>query len=402
VGQNNIIELNGKQYDAITGALLGESRIKATPASQARRGHQGRVIDGFMRKSAQQQAQLVKAMPVVKPEPIKAEPIKTVAKPKMMDVKRVGPQQAKTHQPERSKTLMRHAVKKPKVEMKPNIKTTGPAEMMAKPKSELSKLEKKVSVTQVNPIRLARANHVAKSHHIRKFEKPRYEPVVVQRGQQYATTARPVQQDMRRAQKPAPIASRSVALEQAAQRLSTKQSANDLFEQALIHATSHDEPAHKPSGRRAARNRRVVSLVAGLGAFLVIGGFITYLNMPGIELRVASMHAGFHAQMPNYKPTGYALAGGVKATDGKVELTYRSGDSAYKITQVASDWNSSTLLDQNTEQRGAPSQTIQSEGRIIYIYNDNNASWVDGGVRYEITGNASLTADDLVSLATSM
>ena len=133
MGQNNIIELNGKQYDAITGALLGESRIKATPASQARRGHQGRVIDGFMRKSAQQQAQLVKAMPVVKPEPIKVEPVKTTAKPKMMDVKRVGPQQAKTHQQERSKTLMRHAVKKPKVEMKPNIKTTGPTGLFSIP-----------------------------------------------------------------------------------------------------------------------------------------------------------------------------------------------------------------------------------------------------------------------------
>ena len=31
MGQKNIIELNGKKYDADTGALLSESRIKATP-----------------------------------------------------------------------------------------------------------------------------------------------------------------------------------------------------------------------------------------------------------------------------------------------------------------------------------------------------------------------------------
>ena len=123
--------------------------------------------------------------------------------------------------------------------------------------------------------------------------------------------------------------------------------------------------------------------------------------MPGIELRVASMHAGFHAEMPSYKPTGYALMGGVKATDGMVQLTYASGSSSYQITQVPSDFNSATLLDQNTEQRGAPKQTVQSEGRIIYLY-DGSASWVDGGVRYEVSGNANLTADDLVALATSM
>jgi hypothetical protein len=183
--------------------------------------------------------------------------------------------------------------------------------------------------------------------------------------------------------------------------MTTKQSAADLFEEALIHATSHEEPIHKTSGRRATNRRRLVSITAGIAAFLVIGGFITYLNMPGIELRVASIHAGFHAEMPSYRPTGFALVGGVKASEGVVQLTYQSGSSAYRITQIESDWNSATLLDQNTEQRGAPKQTVQSEGRIIYLY-DGSASWVDGGVRYEVTGNANLTADDLVSLATSM
>ncbi|HEU4913953.1 MAG TPA: DUF4367 domain-containing protein [Candidatus Saccharimonadales bacterium] len=404
MGQNNIIELNGKQYDAITGALIGESRIKATPVSRAPRSHQGRVIDGFVRKPSQTSAVPQVQTPTPKSNHATAAPAKPAAhQPKMADVRRAKPTQVKHHQPERSKTLMRHVVHKPTVNMKPAIKTTGPAEMIAKPASELAtQLEKKVSVTQVNPVRLARASHVPKSHHIRKFEKQRYGHTPAQRPSQYNTATRPVRQDLRHASRPTPIASRSVALEQAAARLSTRQSANDLFEAALIHAASHEEPRHKPSGRKALRRKRMVSLVAGLGAFLVIGGFVTYLNMPGIELRVASVRAGFHAELPSYKPTGYALDGGVKASEGKVEVTYRSGDSSYKITQVASDWNSATLLDQNTEQRGAPTQTIQSEGRIIYIYDDNNASWVDGGVRYEVTGNANLNADDLVSLATSM
>lgn len=406
MGQNNIIELNGKQYDAITGVVIGESRIKATPQSSHHTRHQGRAIDGFIRKSTAGS----QAPQVVKPAPVTvAHPVHAPASPKKQDISRVGAHNAKAHQPERPKTLMRSTVAKPKLDMKPAIKTSLPSEMMAKPASEIAKqqLEKKVSVTQVNPLRLARANHVAKSHHIRKFERPRHEqvsPVAVaahSRPQPAVKATRPMGQDFRQASSARPIASRSVALEQAAQRMATKQSAANLFEEALIHATSHEEPVHKASGKRATNRRRLVSITAGIAAFLVIGGFITYLNMPGIELRVASIHAGFHAEMPSYRPTGFALVGGVKASDGVVQLTYQSGSSAYRITQIESDWNSATLLDQNTEQRGAPKQTVQSEGRIIYLY-DGSASWVDGGVRYEVTGNANLTADDLVSLATSM
>ncbi|HEX9153410.1 MAG TPA: hypothetical protein VF809_01180, partial [Candidatus Saccharimonadales bacterium] len=52
MGRNHIIELNGKQYDAITGALLGDSHVKAKPAPRiAPPQHQGRVIDGFVRNS---------------------------------------------------------------------------------------------------------------------------------------------------------------------------------------------------------------------------------------------------------------------------------------------------------------------------------------------------------------
>lgn len=397
MGHNNIIELNGKQYDAISGAVVGESRVKATPESRAHFTHQGRAIDGVVRKQPSTLDLTVHAPAKV------AKPVAATNGKHFADVKRAGPHQAKAHQPQRSQTLMRHIVKKPEAHLKPALKATGPTEMMPKPESSLTKqLEKKVAVTQVNPVRLARSSHVAKSQHIHRFVPERYDRVLsasvpVHRSSVAAATARP----QAHAQLVQPIKSRSIALEQAAKHLAARKKANDLFEEALVHASSHEQPAHKMQGKRARNHRRLVSAFAGLGAFLVIGGFIAYLNMPRIELQVASVHAGFHAELPSYKPTGYALDGGVKAASGKVQMTYRSGDSSYTVTQVASTWNSQTLLDQNTEQRGAPSQTVQSQGRIIYIYG-NNASWVNSGIRYEISGNANLSADDLVSLATSM
>lgn len=394
MGQNNIIELNGKQYDAITGAFLGESQARTTPVSHAGLQHRGRAIDGVVRGAKQSQAL---APTVIKPSadaPKVAQP-SMPSSAKRMDIKR-APKQIKAHQPQRAKTLMRHAVSKPQTEMKTAIKTAGPTEMMAKPKSDLAKpLEKKLSVSNVDPVRLARSRQVARSHHIRRYHQPRAErqqqpaiPAQALRPQQKA--AQPIRSDVRPAQ-PAAVS----------QPVPAKQHVDDIFEAALAHATSHEQPMHRTNGRKAARKRRFVGVMAGIAAFLVLGGFLAYLNMPAIELRVASMQAGFHASKPSYQPTGYSLDGGVKSAEGRVEMTYRSGDSAYKITQVASDWNSATLLDQNTEQRGAPKKTIQSKGRIIYIY-DNTASWVNGGVRYEIKGNAALDSQELVSLATSM
>jgi hypothetical protein len=404
VGQNNIIELNGKQYDALTGAFLGESRIKATPASRAAQPHRGRAIDGVMRGNKHAAAL---APTVIKPTPaiVVAAPAPAPKKPsnKRMDIQRVH-KHVKAHQPERAKTLMRHAVSKPKTEMKTAIKMTAPTEMMAKPASELAKpLEKKVSVTQVNPVRLARARQVAKSHHIRRYHHSA--------AQQHAIAATPAQ--ARPVQRPAQYAARPVAkaetvvsqsavLQRAAKQQASKQHATDIFEAALAHANSHQEPLQRNNGRRAKSRRRFVSVAAGLATFLVIGGFIAYLNMPGIELRVASIQAGFHAQMPSYSPNGYALDGGIKSSDGFVEMTYRSGTSSYTIKQEVSDWNSATLLDQNTEQRGAPTRTVQSKGRIIYLYDNATATWVNSGVHYEITGDAALDTDELVSLATSM
>ena len=404
MAQKNVIELNGKKYDALSGTLLGESRVKATTASRAT-SQRGRVIDGFMRPATAHQAQTT----VIKPQPAKPAPLqplaavkKTVSKPKNLDIKRIASNKShmQPHQPERPKTLMRHVVKKPDVSIKPAIKTAQPSEVMAAPKGTIVRpLEKKLSASNVNPFRLARSRHVSRSHHIHRFEQAR--PAVQSVSQ---TAGRPAASRMTRPQvqmntpqvvvnKAAMPAAPAVAAQSAAP------SSGDIFEAALAHATSHEQTHITPKKHRS---RHFVNIMAGIGAFLLIAGFAAYMNMTNIELRVASMRAGFHAQLPHYQPEGYAMDGGIESGQGRVAINFRSGTSRYTITQEASDWNITTLLDQSTTERGKPSQTIESNGRTIYIYDGSNATWVDSGVRYQISGNAALNADDLVSLATSM
>ncbi|HTH72424.1 MAG TPA: hypothetical protein VL737_03650, partial [Candidatus Pristimantibacillus sp.] len=66
MGQN-VIELNGKRYDAVTGAFLGKSHV--VPKHIAEQFVHGKVIDGFVRPAP-------KPKPVPKPEPVAVAELK--------------------------------------------------------------------------------------------------------------------------------------------------------------------------------------------------------------------------------------------------------------------------------------------------------------------------------------
>jgi hypothetical protein len=274
---------------------------------------------------------------------------------------------------------MRRTVHKPDITLKPAIKPQAPAEVMAKPQSALVR---KASAFAIDPLRLERAAHTHKHQIISNFRPAnqltpmhtvaQHVPVIAVRP---APAPQPVVQPVRKPHQ-------------------------DIFERAIANATSHEQPKHIPRAHKA--RRRLINTLAIVGTFLVIGGFIGYLNIPNIELRVASMQAGFSATKPSYTPTGYALIGGVKRSGGIVTLSFRSGDSQYTITQQASDWNSQTLLD-NTLALAGSHDTLQKNGQTIYIYgNGTNAAWVNGGVRYDVTGNAELSDDEITAIATSL
>ena len=141
--------------------------------------------------------------------------------------------------------------------------------------------------------------------------------------------------------------------------------------------------------------------MAALAAVVIIAGFVGYLNMPKIEMRVASVRAGFSAQLPGYAPTGYALDGGVKAQHGVVATTYRSGSSSYTLQQQASDWDSQTLYDNVVALSSEKQQTVSGQGRTVYIYG-NRVAWVNGGILYSMQTNGDLNSKEILSIATSI
>jgi hypothetical protein len=208
---------------------------------------------------------------------------------------------------------------------------------------------------------------------------------------------------------PLPVAAHP-SLEQPA--ASPRQEANqaaDLIERALANATGHMEqpdpsPKKKRLHHRLGVSKKVMSISTAVLAFVVLGGFYAYLNVPNFAMRVAATRAGFKATMPSYKPAGFAFAGPVNYTNGQVSVNFRSNtdDRAYQLTQRTSNWSSEALLTNYVAAQNKQYQTLEDKGRTLYIYDGSNATWVDNGIWYRLEGDSRLTTDQLSRVAASL
>lgn len=173
----------------------------------------------------------------------------------------------------------------------------------------------------------------------------------------------------------------------------------DLFESALQSSESHKSPKvthHKRKGRKAAR------LTIAAASLLLLVGFFAYQNAPNLALKRASSTIGFSASMPGYHPSGFRQNGQVQYQPGRVIISFRSNsdERAYTITQ-SNAYNDEQSLRQNYL-AGKEYETIQANQQVGYLFGDSNFTWVRNGVWYTIQGNAELSRDQLVKVATSL
>lgn len=180
-----------------------------------------------------------------------------------------------------------------------------------------------------------------------------------------------------------------------------------IKQEAIHNATESMKPKHtkkdvKPNHR--SRLRRLASVGTASLAILVLGAYLTYLNMPALSTRVAATQAGINASYPSYQPTGYSLSGPVAYQQGSVTMKFaaNAAPTQYTLSQTHSDWDSTAVLDNYvTPQAGKDYVTTTTGGLTIYTY-DDNAVWVNGGILYTISGNASLSSDQVQRIATSL
>jgi hypothetical protein len=281
---------------------------------------------------------------------------------------------AKPHHTQHSKTLMRTIVKKPAV---------AKSSYAAAPKIHGSAL-----TPTVEAARLQRAKTVVKSSLVKRFG-----------GTPLEKPAKPAKANKK------PQASSAHSASAIASVPATS------FHRALADATSHQQTRakriklHHRVAHKLHINPRIISTGAAVLAIILIGGFFAYQNRSNVSMRIAAAHARIHGSLPSYHPAGFKLASGISYKPGQISYHFQSNtgdDRAFTVTQTASSWNSTSLHDNFVAMAGRQSQTVEDKGKTIYIYDNSNATWVDGGIWYQIEGNSQLNSDQLLHLAASL
>ncbi len=341
--QQTHIEINGKRYDARTGKLLASDAHIVTPAH----------------KSAPQPTRHISEV-----------------------TNRVASKQVHSTT-QRSNTLMRHGVKKPSVFA------------AAKPSSSKTMLDVITPVSvpikptliykSVDPVREQRALKVKRSALVSKFNN---QP-----------------QNSRAQAVPTKVEHLPVAAEPTQNLLTHavhKSAASSIISKALNDADSHKQPKHH-SVKTKKRGRLATLALSGMTVFL-LAGFIAYQNVPNISMRYASSRAGLTAKSPGYQPSGFSLNNQIKYLPGQITLSFTSNtdERQFTITQKESNWNSEALKTNYVAATDSQIQTYEDNGRTIYLYGDSSATWVNGGVWYDIKGDSSLNSDQLIRIANSL
>lgn len=166
-----------------------------------------------------------------------------------------------------------------------------------------------------------------------------------------------------------------------------------------------DTPHHEVyQAGRLSPKARLASVAATSLALILLGGYLTYINIPNLSIRVAAANAGIDASLPHYQPNGYRIHGPIAYTDGQVTVDYQQngGNDHYTILQKASDWDPQATLDNYVKPESKNDYQIHSsQGLTVYTYG-NKAVWVNGGILHIIDGNAPLSGQQVERIAVSM
>lgn len=214
--KQNILEINGRRYDARTGTALDPH-------------HQPAVVKPVAVRYETDETNAPDSVPL-KPS--------ATERPTRPTVARKAAKHTARHKPQRSATLMRRTVRKPSASLKRHLRVQSHTSVLAE--QPLAEVYHPPSFGMADDKRLKRASHVQKSHLIAHFnpDQPDYQPdykasVAASRSGEKAETPA-------RAKPEAKAVPRTAAPD-----------IDDIFERAIQNATSHLEPApSRPRKRR--------------------------------------------------------------------------------------------------------------------------------------------------------
>jgi hypothetical protein len=284
---------------------------------------------------------------------------------------------------QRSQTLMRTAVSKPAVDK--------------------NKIERKAART-ITAVKSERSQSVAKHPNVNRFG-------------HVAAALKPVQNvnpsqkalvPAAKTQEPQRAAAHSVAPSMVTS--ASHQHLERLLDEALTKADAHKRIMKRQIGNKNIWNKikfapRWLSLGAGTLIVLLLSGFYAWQNVPQVAIKLAAARSNISAKVPAYTPSGFSFAGPINYSKGSVSIRYAANDDgnrSFTLIQEKSKMSNKSLED-TVVPADTQVQTSQVAGTTVYIYGDNNdAAWVNHGIKYHIQDFANLNSDQLLKIAESL
>lgn len=399
------ITVNGRQYDAITGLPVKESKKSVTtakpqeaasvkpvaasrpaaqkPAAAAPRTTAPRATTQAKAAAAPRRPQQAYHQDIVrtkKPAAAAAAGTATAKAPLASSATTASAIHAATLQ--HSETLNRRSARKPAVNQKP-LQHTKPA-----------------GTRQMDVSRSKRITHFAANPVVP--EKPPVKTARVATSPDVPAQTHPI---AHRALAHLPTRKKGKEVSTAAPKTSKQ-----IKEEEIERALAAPKPAPTKKARKAHKKRvlstkaRIAIVVGSIAAVLLIVAYVVYCFVPTVSVNVAASQAGISATYPEYTPDGYTLHQPVSYKDGEVDLKFASNSNSnyYTITQTRSSWDSSAVLDNVvTPAVGDDYVTTKERGLTIYTYG-SVATWVNGGILYTIDSKAPLSGEQIRRIATSL
>ena len=367
-----ILEINGKRYDATTGRIIQADNASVTPAAVS-----GRNIDGVVsapKSSATHQAPKVRTSVPHISSTRGIHDITLNRRPKL----------------QKSQTLMRQMVKKP---------TTAVHAHVPQPESnsQISVQNKSYAAAKNNQARLHRAMSMTTHSAVAKFQPHsahRVDPKIV------PLSVRSEQTDQH-----APAVQISAQPAPQKHAHNAQKFVESQLEKAVAQRSNTPHHQSKPFYKRAFRKpKKSLSFAAATLAVLLLAGFLAYQNTAYASFLIARRGAGLAVGIPTGIPSNFALSNKVEYTKGQIVMTYHSrvDDRKFTVTLLENDDLTTESLKDAIKNTATSYQTYQSGGVTLLITGPGEADWIDGDLRYSISGDSGLTSEQLASIATSL
>lgn len=311
------------------------------------------------------------------------------------------------HPTQHSVTLNRKSVKKEIIAQKPTLKRSH--NIVAHPTMSVPVNSRiKLSSAIIDPGRAKRAHDILRSTAVKKFTKPSARtnatPVKTLNDVTRVVDIKPIRQP----EVELSLTSKSQVISPVSQTVIPSQF-NKLInetEEEKPHRYLEYTPVKKRRGlsRFSARGRRFLAYGAACFAVVLLTGFAFASNKNNIELKIADIRAGINATIPAYTPSNFAISG-FKHQPGQVAISYNSEQDGhgFSLSQSFSDLDSNSLA-VLLSNKWKSYDTLNAAGRTVFNRTDSqniNATWVSNGLQYQITGNASLSKQQIIKIASS-